>query len=56
MMGHFFTNAAVRAAAAKVNFVRTAERYAKCSESPQSDLHVEMCMAQHLLLSALAVE
>jgi hypothetical protein len=27
-----------------------------CSESPQSALHVEICMAQHLLLSALGVE
>jgi hypothetical protein len=27
-----------------------------CSEGPQSALNVEMCMAQHLLLSALGVE
>jgi hypothetical protein len=26
-----------------------------CSESPVSALHVEMCMVQHLLLSALGV-
>jgi hypothetical protein len=36
--------------------VRTADLYAKRSESPQSALHVEMCMAQHLSLSALGVE
>ncbi|MFT6297791.1 MAG: hypothetical protein ACJAWC_001142 [Yoonia sp.] len=28
----------------------------RCSEGPQSALNVEMCMAQHLLLSALGVE
>jgi hypothetical protein len=33
--------------------VRTADLYAKRSESPQSALHVEMCMAQHLSLPAL---
>jgi hypothetical protein len=39
-----------------VGKVRTADRYAKRSESPQSALGTEMCMAQHLLLSALGVE
>jgi hypothetical protein len=36
--------------------VRTADLYAKRSEGPVSALHVEMCMAQQLLPSALGVE
>jgi hypothetical protein len=32
----------------------TADPYAKRSEGPQSALHVKMCMAQHLPLSALS--
>ena len=34
----------------KVGLVRTADLYAKCSESPLSALHVEMYMPQHLSL------
>jgi hypothetical protein len=36
--------------------VRIADLYSNRSESPVSALHVEMCMVQHLLLSALGVE
>jgi hypothetical protein len=37
-------------------FVRRADLYAKRSESPVSALCVEMCMAQHFLLSAPGVD
>lgn len=36
--------------------VRIADFYAKRSEGPVFALHVEMCMGQNLLLSALGVE
>ena len=34
---------------------RTADLYAKRSESPQSALNVEMCMAQHLTAPYLII-
>jgi hypothetical protein len=42
---HYLTSASVR-------FDPTQEAVLRRSESPVSALHVEMCMAQHLLLSA----
>jgi hypothetical protein len=40
--------------AAKVRSVRTADLYAMRSERPVSALNVEMCIVQHLSLSALS--
>jgi hypothetical protein len=39
-----------------VRFNPTQKAMLRRSEGPQSALHVEMCMAQHLLPSALGVE
>jgi hypothetical protein len=38
------------------NLPRLPDLGTNCSEWPVSALHVEMCMAQHLLPSALGVE